>query len=145
MNKSDYIRMLGGSENIIVKIPRLESLASTLCPETVEEFFISEYKKTNGQRILENMWFFSPTFILESKNIIQENINLDILCINKIIDRIEIDSEKYDFTKATDESSLTIILHMTTAVALLKSTGFNCDKLWGIVQEYFIPNIYKGD
>ena len=145
MNTSDYVKRLGGSDELVKKIELLKSLATNLCPEKIEGFFISEYKQKNGRRILENAWFFSPKYVLESKKIIQKNINIDIMCIDEYIDRFEIDSDEYDFEKASDESSLTIIAIMGPAVGLFKATEFNCDILWDIVQKYILPNLYKAD
>ena len=132
MERSEYIKSLGGSEDLVEKIDFLETLAIKICPEKIETFFISEYKNDEGKRIIDNAWFFSPKYVLESKKIMVKDINIDVMCIDEYIDKYDINSINYDFKKATEESVLTITAYMGMAVAILKATGFNCDILWGI-------------
>jgi hypothetical protein len=134
---------LGGSELLRDKIEKLQSVARNLCPENIEDYFLSEYKKENGTRVLENFWFFSPKYVLESKKIIQIDFNIDIMCIDEFIDRYEIDCVNYIFNKATENSKLTITAYTTTAVLVMNASGFNCDKLWHIFETYIKPNLYK--
>lgn len=145
MSISEYVKKLGGSEELVKKIELLKSLGTSLCPEKIDDFFISEYKQQNGKRVLENAWFFSPKYVLESKQIIQKNLNIDLMCIEEFIDRCEIDANNYDFKKAIDESSLTVTTYMGPAVGLLKATGFNCDILLNVVKKYILPNLYKAE
>lgn len=139
---SEYVQRLGGSEKLYDKIVKLQSIANNLCPEKIEDYFLSEYKKENGTRILENFWFFSPKYAMESKRIYQEGNNIDIMCIDEYIDRYEIN---YDMKEAYDNSILSINCITTTSVIIMKATGFNCDKLWSLFEKYIKPNLYKAD
>lgn len=145
MEICEYIRKLGGSDKLCEKIVKLQSLGHDLCPEKIEDYFLSEYKKENGIRVLENFWFFSPKYVMESKRIYQEGSNIDIMCIDEYIDRYEINYGNYDLKEANDNSILSITCNTTSAVIIMNASGFNCDKLWSIFEKYIKPNLYKAD
>jgi hypothetical protein len=135
---------LGGSDILCKKIVKLQSLGQELCPEKIEDYFLSEYKKENG-RVLENFWFVSPKYVLESKKIYQEVNNIDIMCIDEYIGRYEINYNNYDMKEANENSILSISCWTGNSIMIMNASGFNCDKLWSIFERYIKPNLYKAD
>jgi len=142
MNLGEYVKDMGGGISLIEKARNLSAIAEIICPETIEDFYLSEYEEEDGKRVLDSLWFFSKTYVVESKRILLEESNLDLMCIKKYLDRIEIDFSNYEPTKATDESSLSVFARIGSDVLSLQASGLHCDYLWEMFSKYIQPNIY---
>lgn len=142
MSLEDYAKNLGGGSSLVEKASKLSEIANQICPEKIEAFFISEYEESDGKRVLESLWFFSKTYVMESKRIQLDDMNIDLMCINKYLDRIEIDYSDYEPTKATDDSSLSVFARIGSDILSFQASGLHCDTLWKIFLNYIQPNIY---
>ena len=139
-----YLRELGGSKPVLNKAKKLEKLAGIICPEKIESFFVSEYSKKDGQRVFENLWFFSNKYFLESKRLMSYEFDLDITCVYGNIDWIEITYDHYDPSKpdkTTDDSRLRIEGSSGIITFTFKASKENCQKLWSIYLKHIKPNL----
>jgi len=146
MSLRKYLRELGGSKPIMVKSSKLEKLAGAMCPEKIEDFFISEYSKKNGQHVFNSLWFFSQKYWLESKRLMSSEYNLDINCMYGNIDLVEITYEHYDPlkpSKTTDDSKLRMEGNCGVATFDFVATKSNCTKLWSMFLKYVKPNLVE--
>lgn len=144
MSLRKYLGELGGSKPIIDKSRKLEKLATAICPEKIEDFFVSEYTKKNGQHVFDSLWFFSPKYFLESKRLMSDKCNLDIAGTYGNIDRIEITYENYDPlkpNKTMDDSKLKIEGSSGPWTFDFVATKSNCAKLWSMFLKYVKPNL----
>lgn len=138
-----YVRSIDGSDVLLEKVNKVKNLADTICPEKVDDLFISEYRRSNGERIIESLYFFSERHLMESKNLMSAEIRLDILFYYGYIDYFEITAKDYDFSKASENSTLKVEGYVGNAAFVFNATGGNCDKLWEIVNTYIKPNLYS--
>jgi len=146
MSLVSYLKELGGSEPIINKSEELEALAGNICPDTLEDFFVSEYSSKDGTHIINSLWFFSKKYCLESKKLMSDEYNLDLACIFGNIDRVEIIYNNYNPLnpdETTAESKLVIHCRAGLMALNLVATQSNCTKLWSILMKYLKPNIVE--
>lgn len=143
MTIESYIKNIGGSTVLIAKVKEIKKLADQICPEKIVAFHLSEFKKTNGERKFESVFFFSEKFILESHNILTDELNIDIALIKGYIDFYKIELKDYNYVKAVEASKMQIMGQLGNAIILMKATGNNCDNLWKIIHEFIKPNIYS--
>ncbi|AAM05291.1 hypothetical protein [Methanosarcina acetivorans] len=138
---TDYLHNIGATGPIIDKAENAYKNCENICPEEIKGIFVSEYTEENGNRMYENLWFFSERYCMESKNFTQRD-NIDITPYNKIIKRLFIEKKDYEFTEANAQSRaiLHFVLHMGID-GTIKASGENCDHLLNIVKSYFIPNL----
>ena len=133
MSLPDYLRDIGIAGPLIAKMGNLKRVADSICPETIEDFFVSEYKQSDGQRIYESLFFFSPKYVMESKKIMSSNPNIDIACLYRNIDRYEMMYNNYNPAEpreTTDNSILQISGIMGDVLFFLQASGENCARLW---------------
>jgi hypothetical protein len=82
--------------------------------------------------------------MLESKNIMSAEMKIDITSYFEYVDYYEITSNEYDFSEASENSTLKVegVLG-STVVFVLSASGKNCDKLWNITNKRIKPNLYS--
>jgi len=144
MSLEEYLKTLEGSGPLISKSKTLKEFADKICPETIEDFFMAEYLKKNGEHVFGSLWFFSPKYFLESKRMMSKETNLDISCIYRNIERFEVTYVHYnplEPEKATDDSRLRIEANAENVFFGLQASGRNCCKLWSIIDRYILPNL----
>lgn len=142
MEIEGYVRSLGGQDVLVNKINEVIELANQLCPEEIVDFFLSEYRLEDGRKKLDSLWLFSPNFILESKDIRLEKINIDLMWIKGFIDRYEIDYSDFKPSEANDESSLSVLARIENENLLFQASGLNCNKLWDVFEKFIKPSLW---
>lgn len=143
MNIEEYLKNYNGSDFLNEKIEKIKKIADQICPEEIIDLHISEYKKPNRERVDESLYFFSKKFMMESKKLISENFDLDILFYEDYIDWYNINAIDFDFEKSNNSSILKIEGKIGDNVFIIKATEKNCENLWRIVKTYIQPNIYQ--
>ena len=146
MSLSEYLKEVGAPEPLIEKSRKMLEIAKKICPENIDDHFISESYMKNGERVFESLWFFSRKFMLESKRMMSKLTNIDIMCHFMNIDSYEIKWLEYDPTspeKETENSRLSIEGILGILRLEMKASGSNCPKLWAIIGKYIVPNIVK--
>jgi hypothetical protein len=104
--------------------------------------FVSEYLQENGERIFENLWFFSPHYLVEAHQFIGTD-DVDITP-HGVLCWLRVTKIDYDFVKATTASRLFVNMSAATRGGLaanLKASRENCDHLRRIVKTRLIPPI----
>lgn len=146
MTLEAYLTELGSSEPIIQKSKSLEKLANEICPEPIEDFFVSEFSAKDSQHVIDAIWFFSKRYILEGKKILSDKYSLDVACIFGIIETLEISYSDYDPLcpeTVNDKSKLVIYGRAGTMGIHLVATQKNCLKLWSIFTRFLKPNLVE--
>jgi len=146
MSLETYLGELGGSTPIIEKSMKMLKLAGSICPEKIEDFVVSEYAKKDGTHVFDALWFFSHKYCLESKRFVSDEYNLDLACIFRNLDRVEITFVHYDPfepNKTTADSKLSVIGQCGSWILDIKATKSNCSKLFSIFMKYLKPNIVE--
>jgi hypothetical protein len=145
--KEDFVKYLasvGIVGSLLERISFIEEFYQHLCPDEITDIYVSEYMKEDGIREYENLWFFSEKYCMEAHSFVATS-NFDIAPIVKKVSRIAIESNAYDFRKATEKSRLSIEIRLfepsqDSMSASMKASKENCDNLMHILRKYFIPN-----
>lgn len=146
MKLEEYLKGIGFTDVIILKTEALKRLAEKMCPEPIEDFFVSEYRKSDGERVFNSVFFFSRKYMLESKNVVSNELNLDISCAFKSIERCEVTCVDYnplEPDKTGENSRMNVEGNFGNVYFTLHATRENCRKLWSIHEEYIVPNIME--
>jgi len=143
MSIENYISSIAGSDVLLEKVKAVKKLADAICPDKIEDFFVSEYRKSDDERVYQSLFLFSERYLLESKNIISAETKIDITFYFAYVDYFEITSNEFNFTKASEKSTLQVEGNIGQATFKLNASGKNCDKLWNIINKYLKPNLYS--
>lgn len=112
-----------------------------ISPEEIKDVFISEYITSEGQKVYENLWGITESFVLEAKNFRAE-IDIDLTKYTNKLNYMQLKTESYDFENVNQNSRMTLYLHITHGFsASFKATGLNCRKLDYLIKSYFKSNI----
>ena len=141
---SGYLNDIDISRVLLNRVIEIYNFYRDICPETIQDIFITDTIGQDGERIYENLWFFSKSHMMESKNFITKD-DFDFSSFKDKGYRWEIVKTSYDFNTSTEKSRLyirffTSILSMNV-YADLKASKNNCDYLRDIFRKYFAPNI----
>lgn len=136
----EYLNRMGITTDILKDRVKLAySVASQMCPEEIEEVFVSDYIKDDGTREYESVWFFSKGYCIEAHNFITEN-SIDIVRIKT--KRLQVELKDYDFKKATEKSRLRVLILLGEMLeGEIKAAKENCDVLRDITTKYFKPRL----
>lgn len=136
-----YLEKIGiTTEALLSRIRFVYDVASEMCPEEIEQVFVTDYINKDNTRTYESIWFFSKGYCLEAHNFVTEN-SIDIVPLSKIY-RFEVSFKDYDFKKATPESRLqSSIQFQEQTVGDFKAAKENCDVLRDILLKYIKPNL----
>ncbi len=132
-----YLERLGiRTSPLLSRVELLYRLATMVCPEKIEDIYISEYIKDDSTREYESLWFFSKKYCLETHQFINDD-NIDIVPLSNLM-RVAISAKEYDFKQATSKSRLNVRVQFIMPVeGNLKASGENCDFLNNIILKYF--------
>lgn len=125
------------------KVKKAKELGDVICPDEIEDLFVSEYRKSDNERVYQSLFLFSKKYLLESKNILSAELKIDIMFYFGYIDYYQITSNEYNFTEASMDSTLAVEGVISFGTFRLNASGKNCDKLWNIVNKYIKPNVYS--
>lgn len=137
----EYLESIGITKTFRERIETIYEFYKNICPDEIEDIFVTEYINSDGSREYENLWFFSEKYVMEAKRFITED-NFDITPIHKRIHFLTIKEQDYDFRKATKKSRLYLQFALdTTAEGEFKASKENCDYLREIFLKYILPNL----
>jgi len=125
---------------LLKRVEFIYNLCCDMCPEEIEDIFVTDYIKEDGTREYENLWFFSKGYCLEAKKFLTQ-INLDVTPIKKRIYYWTVTAQDFDFSKATDKSRLNLTYRLVQEIlGNFKAAKGNCDSLQAIINKYVKPN-----
>ena len=137
-----YLNKVDITTRILLKrIELIYILCRDMCPEEIEDLFVTDYITADESREFENLWFLSKNYLLEAKKFLHQ-IDIDITPIRNRITYWTVQANDYDFKKATVKSRLN--LHLSTihvVVCNFKATRGNCAYLQSLINKYVKPNI----
>lgn len=138
-----YMKHIGLTEVLQGRVEEIYQFYRGFCPEKVSDVFITDLVKADGTREYENLWFFSPNYVMEAKLFAFKD-DFDMTPHKGRIQYLEVQKESYDCVKATDASRMYVNITLDTHVVCeWKASRENCDHLWRIVMEHLKPNLKR--
>lgn len=138
-----FIKYSGDIELSTVYCNRVEEIYNfykEICPETIQDIFITEYINEDQSREYENLWFFSENYIMEAKKFISQD-NFDMTVFSNII-RWEMQKKDYNFNKAVIQSRINAKFEDSNSIpSYFKASGENCDYFKEMFMKYILPKI----
>ena len=136
-----YLNDIGITDLFEDKAKAIYSFYNKIYPDSIQDIFVSEYIDEEGKRQYENLWFFTSTAFMESKNFLTED-NIDAAPYSKKFRHWTIEKKEYEFEVTTDNSRMKLIVTFSTGVSgELKASGNNCAHLKEIFLKYVAPNL----
>jgi len=141
----EYIKAIGLTETLTHRVHAFHDFCRVVCPDEIERIFISEYITQEGGRVFESVWFISNMYAMEAKEFAVKE-DYDIALVSQPIGYLSVQMQDYDLSKATEKSRLTIKV-ILSGVGLagtsggMKASKENCDFLWKLIREYFLPKL----
>lgn len=118
--------------------------------ENIDSIFITDQIDVEGKRLLQNLWFFSKTYIMEIKDF--QSKNLDKMDLNKLDNQViyvEI-TKNYSFNPTEVSSEVLsnpkahVYFKLNSDIGgELDATGENCKYLSKIIKERLTKNFYS--
>jgi hypothetical protein len=140
----EYLAAIGAEgPGFVERINTILRVASEICPEKIQGFFISEFLQPEGERLFDNLFLISESYVIEARSFLAK-FDTDITYYRNSIININTSFEHYNFTRATQKSKLTIrcsLENRPEGPLNLTATGKNCDYLKRIIITYFKPNL----
>jgi len=137
---TDYCKQLGLSQILTDRVTSIADQYAKISPEKIHGIFISEYIKEDGERVLENVWFFTESLALEAKQFIAKD-NYDF-AVYKSVKYIRFEKTEYDFSKATTLSRMNIrVTFENDITGELKASRENCDALRDNALKLWMPRL----
>ena len=128
------------TRTLITRVEHIYTLCTNMCPEKIEDIFVTDYIKEDGTREYENLWFFSKGYCLEAKKFLSQ-IDLDITPLPNRINYWTVTIQDFDFKKASEKSRLTLQFRTVQEIhGDYKAAKRNCDYLNMIINKYIKPN-----
>lgn len=125
---------------LLKRVEFMYRLCSDMCPDEIEDIFVTDYIKEDGTRDYENLWFFSKNYCLEAKKFLTQ-IDLDITPIKNRIIYWTVTAQEFDFKKASENSRLNLEFQTIQRIhGDFKSAKGNCASLQAIISKYVKPN-----
>jgi hypothetical protein len=126
-------------EKLHAKIASLYDIAVGLSHEPIEDIFVSNQIDAEGRQLYISLFFWTPSFLLESKNIMAmgPDNNIDICAFRGNVRYCEMFWIKYDFKRATSDSRFRARLHfLASGGCEFFASGANCDVIYHLYQKY---------
>ncbi|MBM7408370.1 hypothetical protein [Methanococcus maripaludis] len=142
----DYLESLNLSTDEIKRIEEIYAFYQSIeLFGEIQDIFVKEYTTERGERIYENVVFFSENYVGESKdftNTDKDNYDMDFIK-NKIF-HWSINKKNYIFGKSNIGSQLIVTSYLPNKLFLnLRASRSNCDHLYKIFNTYIVPNMEK--
>ena len=136
-----YLDELGVSSVIRNRVLEIEDYYITTLPgRALTRVYVSETVDDEGQRILENLWFFFEDIWCEAHNFQVED-KFDITRMDEI-SYIVSERHEYKTGVATTRSRLAVNFKIgSTNMGMLKASGENCNTLSSITTELLLPRV----
>jgi len=137
-----YLESIDVTKPIRDKVEKIYEFYLKICPEEINDVFISDYIKEDGTREFDNMWFFSNSYTMEAKQFLSKADDFDMTPIKGRIHYLNIQKRDYDFKIATHISRLYLRFGLDTGISGdLKASRKNCDFLRDTFSKYILPNL----
>lgn len=146
MNKEfyEYFDSIGISKILRERIETIYEFYKELLPSSdIKDIFLSDYINESGERIFENLWFFSEEYAMEAKLFATQD-NFDMDTIKNNVHYWTIEKTEYDFKTASSKSRMFLTFNIGDfRSGKLKASQENCNNLKKIFLKYTFPNFAK--
>lgn len=140
---AEYLRSIGITDVLKERIVSIYQIVERVCPEEIDDIFVTDYIKDDASRDYENLWFFSKKHVMEIRQFISKD-DFDICPTYKQIGHLIIRKKDYDFENATQASRLSIEFQMHNWIeGNLRASRENCDYLKSILLKHIVPNLLE--
>ncbi|MEL4305650.1 hypothetical protein [Methanococcoides sp. LMO-2] len=137
----EYLEKIGIGDTLQKKINYIYDFYREVCNEEIKDIFINEYLTEDGERVYENLFLFSDTFIMEAKNIMKED-DFDMTPLKNRITYWQIRKVEYDFIESNEKSRMYLqVLFDKKIEGAFKASKENCDALKNIIMTYIVTNL----
>lgn len=139
-----YLLSLGMSPTLIGSIEGINEILAPIAGQEFQDIHVSEYLDSGGQRVFENIGFFTYTHIWGAA-ILPQLKYIDGIKLKDQILGWKITQENYNFISAEQSSQATLDIRYLGNGNIhteFKASGPNCDHLFQIVKKYIVPNIF---
>lgn len=142
-NMLAYLKELGTTQIEIDRVGEVLEGFRVLYLEPIDDIMVTDYVNEDGARILENLWFMSPSFLMEAKLFLSQD-DYDITPYKNIVKYIDVKKENFDLRKASAKSRMKVFFLVGTHNnGELKGSQINCEYMCRFVEKYLIPNLEK--
>src|ERR1700688_4603711 len=81
----EYVKSLEVSDVIAQRAEQFLEWFKLFSPEPTDDVVIGDYVKEDGSRVLESLWFFSNSFMMEAKQFLNPELDdIDLAAIRAI-------------------------------------------------------------
>ncbi len=139
----DYLTSLAMGPPLVDRVASIHEFYAGICPDEIVSIMVTDVVAGDGQRILENLWFFSEAHCMEAKGFAASD-NFDITPIKNRVHYVVVLKSDYDFKKADDKSRLHVQFNLDPGTAaIMRAARQNCDYLRDIVKKHIFANLKK--
>jgi len=138
-----YLRSLGMMDILVKRVEVLFDSYIELSKDEIKGIFVTDsgLGSVSAGKGFGSLWFFTEKFLIEMKYFATTN-DFDMVPLKNHINHLEISRRDYDFTKASEKSTLSVRLSFgngTTREA--HGTKDNCNHLKDVLVKHVLPNI----
>ena len=132
-----YFEAIGIRKPLQERINEIYEFYKRICPEEIEDVFVSEYVKEDGIREYQTIRFFSKNYtMLASDFVNSDTFNIAMAKKSLRVSALRVEKENYDFKKANDNSRMVItVFYFPQKTSTYKASKENCDYLKDIFEK----------
>ena len=136
-----YFKTIGIKQPLQERINEIYEFYTAICPEEIEDVFVSEYIKEEGTREYQTIRFFSKSYVMLANDFVQKDQYNISRYTRSEISAVRVEKKDYDFKKATDKSRMTISIlwYGPARRSTYRASKENCDYLKAIFDKYIHP------
>ncbi len=137
----EYLKRIPATENTIKYIEKMINIIRRLSSQPILGYHFSETPREDGTLIFQEFWLFTQDFVMEIGNVIEQDMLFDITYISGAIERVEFESDNFDFKTPTEVSTLRIVSHTPQWYIDLHASGQNCLHLLKVYDDQIKRNL----
>jgi len=137
-----YLESIGITGALTDKVVAVENFYTKYIGCKIDDLFVSEYVNPEGDRVYENLWFFSTDFCYEAHFFMTEdNFDGDIIKDSIMSFTIKKNNFNTEANISNDNSRMNLIFRFSVdRGGDLKASKENCKQLSMIFKKYIQPN-----
>ena len=138
-----YLGSIGMTDVLCKRVETIYNFYIELQKNEINDIFVSDYFKEDGERIYSSLWFFNKDYCMEAKEFVKKD-DFDIAPIGHRMEYLDIQRQDFDMEQFSDKSRLYIKFVLDVkAGGELKAAKDNCLQLKNILIKYLLPNLKK--
>ncbi|MFN8519421.1 MAG: hypothetical protein U0667_08555 [Chloroflexota bacterium] len=136
-----YLEAIDATATVRKRQNELLDLMRPLCPEPIEEIFLTDYL-ADGLRTYENLWAFGANYVMEAKKFLSQ-VQLDLTWYRGKTKWVEWTWEDFVPPDSVEAgASMHVKTSLTDGLAFdMRATGHNCAELYDLIRRRVLPGI----